>query len=199
MANPQAILLAAGLSRRMGGKNKLLMPVAGKPVLVWTLEHVLASQVEQVLLVTGADHAEIQKLVGSRPVKVVHNPDFHEGLGASIRAGVKALTVEAGGAFLLLADQPALQTNTINRFVEVFRSGKYPIVAAKYGNVVGNPVLFDRRFFDELVELSGDRGARKLLTKYPAAVKTVVLQPHEALDIDSPADLEIMSDILAAG
>ena len=176
----------------MPGRNKLLVEVAGKPVLLWTLEHLLASQVQQVVVVTGAAHLEMQQMVDSLPVGIVHNPDFQEGIGASIRAGVNAVAERAAGVFILLADQPTLQTGTINRFVEIFRAGEHRIVAAEYGEVVGNPALFHRNFFPELLALDGHEGARRVIQARSDETVSVPF-PGGAFDMDTPENYARLS------
>ena len=113
--NVAAILLAAGTSSRMGQENKLLLKIAGKTILQWSVENVLASKFTQVLVVAGKDFEEVQSYLSRFEVNVVHNSHYQSGISASLKAGLKMVASSADGALIFLADQPNLQPQTINR------------------------------------------------------------------------------------
>ncbi|MCH7755319.1 nucleotidyltransferase family protein, partial [candidate division KSB1 bacterium] len=104
--NVAAILLAAGTSSRMGKENKLLLKIAGKTILQWSVENVLASKVTQGFVVAGKGFEEVQRCLSQFEVTVVHNSNYQSGISASLKAGLKMVASPADGVLILLADQP---------------------------------------------------------------------------------------------
>lgn len=183
-----AILLAAGTSSRMGNANKLLLPIQGKTILQHTAENVSLSRVDEIIAVIGEDAQETQKILQPLNLTVVTNPDYAGGMSTSIRTGIQAVNPHSDAAIILLADQPNLQPQTIDRFVACFARREHKIVAAKFGKIIGNPVLFHRTFFADLLSLSGDVGGRAILKKYARQVTTVKIPSEDVCDVDTPAD-----------
>ena len=194
--NVAAILLAAGTSSRMGRGNKLLLKIADKTVLQWSVENVLASKVTQIFVVAGKDVEEVQSCLSQFGVTVVHNSNYQSGISASLKAGLKMLASSTDGALILLADQPNLQPQTLNCFLELFSDGDKKIIAGQYDPITGNPVLFHREYFNDLLQLHGDVGARSLLKSFPGEIATVEIPPEHSLDIDTPEDFSKMRTIL---
>lgn len=189
MAIVAAIILAAGRSVRMG-RNKLLMSIGDKPLLRRVAEAVLASRARPVLLVTGHDEESVKEVVADFPVTIVHNPDFQTGLSSSIRAGVAALPDDTDGVLIVLADMPAVSGPFINRMIEAFTDRKGPAIwAAARNETRGNPVLFDKRYYPELLTLTGDVGARRLLTDEESVVHVEADDDSPIVDIDTPEAL----------
>ncbi len=194
--NVAAILLAAGTSSRMGRGNKLLLKIAGKTVLQWSVENVLASKVTQVFVVAGKGFEEVPRCLSQFEVTVVRNSNYQSGISSSLKAGLKMLASSTDGALILLADQPNLQPQTLNCFLELFSAGDKKIIAGQYDPVTGNPVLFHRKYFNGLLQLHGDVGARALLKRFPGEIATVKIPPEQRLDIDTPEDFSKMRSIL---
>jgi molybdenum cofactor cytidylyltransferase len=194
-----AIILAAGRSTRMGGPNKLLADLAGKKLVRIATEQALASKASEIIVVTGhqADLVEqaLQGLQGGqgRPkVKFVRNPDFAGGLASSVKAGISAVSAEADSAVICLGDMPLIDSGLIDRLIENFAPdrGNLIVVPVADGRR-GNPVLWSRRFFRELMALDGDIGARHLIARHAEAVAEVPVEGNGAfLDIDTPQALE---------
>jgi molybdenum cofactor cytidylyltransferase len=197
--NVAAIILAAGRSTRMGGPNKLLADLAGKKLVRIATEQALASKASEIIVVTGhqADLVEqaLQGLQGAqgRPkVKFVRNPDFAGGLASSVKAGISAVSTEADSAVICLGDMPLIDSGLIDRLIENFAPdrGNLIVVPVADGRR-GNPVLWSRRFFRELMSLDGDIGARHLIARHAEAVAEVPVEGNGAfLDIDTPQALE---------
>ncbi len=194
--NVAAILLAAGTASRMGRENKLLLEVAGKTILQWSVENVLASKVTQVFVVAGKGFEEVQSYLSHFEVTVVHNSNYQSGISASLKAGLKMVASSTDGALILLADQPNLQPQTLNCFLELFSDGDNKIIAGQYDPITGNPVLFHRKYFNDLLQLHGDVGARSLLKSFPGEIATVEIPPEQRLDVDTPEDFSKMEAIL---
>ncbi len=187
-----AIVLAAGRSSRMGGANKLLEPIDGAPMIRRTVEQVLASRASPVTVVTGRDAPQIGAALDGLPVTIVHNPDFATGMSTSLKAGIESLSPDVDAAVICLGDMPALDPATIDAMIEIFayeENGE--IVVPTRDGRRGNPVLWSRRFFPEMAAVSGDRGARTLLTRYASVIaEAEVDDPGILLDLDTPAALD---------
>ncbi len=187
-----AIILAAGRSTRMGGPNKLLAELAGKPLVRIVTEQALASKAQGVIVVTGHQADEVRKSLHGLKVAFVHNPDFAGGLATSVKTGISAVPDDADGAVICLGDMPLISAHLIDRLIEAFApdSGNLIAVPVSDGRR-GNPVLWSRRFFSELMTLDGDIGARHLIAKHNEAVAEVPVEgPGAFLDIDTPQALE---------
>ncbi|HEX3858258.1 MAG TPA: molybdopterin-binding/glycosyltransferase family 2 protein [Pseudolabrys sp.] len=189
--NIAAVILAAGRSTRMGGPNKLLAELGGKPLVRTVTEQVLASKASSVIVVTGHQAAEVEKALAGLKVKFVRNPDFAAGLASSVKAGIAAVPDNADGALVCLGDMPLIDARLIDRLIEAFASDRGHLIAVPVSDSRrGNPVLWSRRFFDELMTLDGDIGARNLIAKHAEAVAEVQAEGHGAfLDIDTPEAL----------
>jgi molybdenum cofactor cytidylyltransferase len=190
--NVTAIILAAGRSTRMGGPNKLLAELGGKKLVRIVTEQALASRAKGVIAVTGHQAAEVEKALQGLNVTFVRNPDFAAGLASSVKAGIAAVPANADGAVVCLGDMPLIDAHLIDRLVDAFAPdrGNLIVVPVSDGKR-GNPVLWSRRFFSELMTLDGDVGARHLIAKHSEAVVEVAVEGHGAfLDIDTPQALE---------
>jgi molybdenum cofactor cytidylyltransferase len=172
----------------MGGPNKLLAEINGKPLVRIAAEQALASRARPVVVVTGHQRGEIEAALKGLPVTFAHNPDFAEGLSGSLKAGIAALPAEVDGAIVCLGDMPQVDAALIDRLVAAFDPQKgalvvVPTIAGKRGN----PVVWSRRFFADLAKLDGDVGARHLIGSYPEAVAEVPVTGRAALvDVDTP-------------
>jgi len=191
-----AVVLAAGRSTRMGGPNKLLAELDGKKLVRIVTEQALASKASEVIVVIGhqAELVEqaLQGLQGGHKVKFVSNPDFASGLASSIKAGIAAVPETCDGAVICLGDMPLINADLIDRLIGSFapNRGNLIVVPVSEGRR-GNPVLWSRRFFSELMTLDGDVGARHLIAKHGEAVTEVPVDGESAfLDIDTPQALE---------
>jgi molybdenum cofactor cytidylyltransferase len=190
--NVAAVILAAGRSTRMGGPNKLLAELGGKTLVRIVTEQALASKASDVIVVTGHQADQVEKALGGLKVKFVRNADFANGLASSVKAGIAAVPAEADGAVVCLGDMPLIDAHLIDRLVEAFAPDRGNLIAVPVSDGRrGNPVLWSRRFFGELMTLDGDIGARHLIARHGEAVVEVAVEGHGAfLDIDTPQALE---------
>ncbi|MCW2243824.1 molybdopterin-binding/glycosyltransferase family 2 protein [Azospirillum canadense] len=183
-----ALVLAAGRSSRMGGSNKLLAEVGGQPLVARTVEAVLASQAKPVVVVTGHQADAVSAALVGRPLTLVHNPDYADGLSASLKAGLAALPGDVDGVVVCLGDMPRVSPTVIDRLVAAYnptegRTVCIPTVQGKRGN----PVLWDRGFFAEMMKLTGDAGAKSLLARHADQVVEVPVDEGGILyDVDTP-------------
>jgi molybdenum cofactor cytidylyltransferase len=189
--NIAAIVLAAGRSTRMGGPNKLLAEIAGRPLVRIAVEQALASRAKPVIVVTGHERERVEAALKGLPVQFVHNPDFAIGLGGSVRTGIAAVPAAADGAVVCLGDMPQVDAALIDRLITAFapEQGALAVMPTMDGQR-GNPVLWSRRFFPDLMAIEGDIGARNLISRYGEAVVEVPVTGNGALvDVDTPEAL----------
>jgi molybdenum cofactor cytidylyltransferase len=185
------LVLAAGRSTRMGGPNKLLEEINGRPLVRIATEQVLASRAKPVIVVTGHQKDRVERALAGLPVTFVHNPDYAEGLSTSLKTGIAAVPAPADGAIVCLGDMPQVSAALIDRLIAAFEPERgalvvIPTIAGKRGN----PVLWARRFFGDLATLEGDVGARHLIGGYAEAVAEVAVEDAAALtDVDTPEAL----------
>jgi len=186
-----ALVLAAGRSSRMGGPNKLLEKIAGRPLVRIVAEAALASRARPVLVVTGHQREQVEAALAGLPLAFVHNPQFADGLGSSLKAGIAALPAAADGVIVCLGDMPQVDAALIDRLIGAFDpdQGALVVVPTIEGKR-GNPVVWSRRFFPDLMAVEGDVGARYLIGRYAEAVSEVPFSGGAALtDIDTPEAL----------
>ena len=190
--NVTAIILAAGRSTRMGGPNKLLAELDGRKLVRIATEQALASKASDVVVVTGHQAELVEQALEGLKVRFVRNPDFAGGLASSVKAGIAAVPENADGAVICLGDMPLIDAHLIDRLIETFAPDRGNLIAVPVADGRrGNPVLWSRRFFKELMTLDGDIGARRLIAKHAEAVAEVPVEGDGAfLDIDTPQALE---------
>jgi molybdenum cofactor cytidylyltransferase len=193
-----AVVLAAGLSRRMG-QAKLLMPVGGRAIVRYVVESVLAGGVDSVWVVTGPDVEPIEAALAGLEVQIAVNPAPGEGQASSLRAGIAALPASVDAVLIALGDQPSLAPSIIPALLAARRTSSKLIVAPRYRDGQGNPVLFKREIFPELLRLTGDQGARPIIQKEPARVEWVDLDLPMPPDVDTQDDYEKIRANLRAG
>jgi molybdenum cofactor cytidylyltransferase len=189
--NVAAIVLAAGQSRRMEGKNKLLEDFGGKPLVRRAVEAALGSKASPVIVVTGGSSNAVRQALGGLNVHFVNNPDFAEGLSSSLKAGIRAVPEESSGAVICLGDMPHVSSELVDKLIAAFAPERGAMIVAPVKNKQrGNPVVWARRFFPELLKLEGDMGARKLANFYDEGLLEIEVADDAAFeDIDTPEAL----------
>ncbi|MCC7021403.1 MAG: nucleotidyltransferase family protein [Thermomicrobiales bacterium] len=183
------IVLAAGSSSRLG-RPKQLLPLAGEPLIRQTLRRILASSLDDLVVVVGHEAEAIAATLRDFPVRIVYNPDAAQGQSTSVLAGLGALPAGAEAALFLLGDQPGIDPAVIDALIAAWRESRAPIVAPRYTGGIGNPVLFDRRVFPELMSLQGDAGARPAVRAHREAgdLLLVPIAAPAPPDVDTEAD-----------
>lgn len=191
-----ALVLAAGMSRRMGPTNKLLTAVDGVPMVVRVVDAALSSKAGSVIVVTGHEADRVKEALGrKRKFTAVHNPDYAQGLSTSLSRGLTAVPPECDGVLICLGDMPRIRGIHLDRLIDAFNpvEGR-AICVPTYQGKRGNPVLFARRFFAEMASVSGDVGARHLIGEHGDQVAEVEMgDPGVLLDVDSPEALAALA------
>jgi molybdenum cofactor cytidylyltransferase len=200
-----AIILAAGTSSRMGpNRHKLLLPLGQRPVLLHVIEAALASQARPIIVVVGHQASQVRAILDPYrhhpDVQVVENTDYQQGMSTSLRTGIRTLLsynidnnttpanaspIRPVAALIALGDQPLISGELLNRLIDSYMIGEKKIVAPRYQGRRGNPVLFDARFFPELMEVSGDEGGRSVIQRHSQDISSI-----EVDDIRSGYDVD---------
>ena len=163
MPNIACIVLAAGRSTRMGAANKLLADLGGKPMVRCVVEAALTSRARPVLVVTGHQAAGVEAALGGLDVTRVDNPNYAKGLSSSLKAGVRAMPAGCEGVLVLLGDMPQIAGAHLDRLIDAFAAEQgAAIVVPIHESRRGNPVLWPRVHFAEMLQLEGDAGAKRL-------------------------------------
>jgi molybdenum cofactor cytidylyltransferase len=180
-----AIVLAAGRSSRMGA-NKLLVEIDGRPMIAHVLDMLRSLELVQLVVVLGHDAERVRAAAGD--AEIVLNDDYARGMSTSIQRGAAAITAEADAILIVLGDMPFVRPSDVQKLIDAFDGG---IVAPVHAGRRGNPVLFARRFMDEVSSLTGDVGARAILERHRDAVVEVEVSDRGVhLDVDTPEGLE---------
>jgi molybdenum cofactor cytidylyltransferase len=182
-----ALILGGGAGRRFGG-GKLLADLGGAPVIRRVAERVADAGFAEVVAVTGADDAAVQVALDSLAVRVIHAPDWAEGMAATLRTGIAALNSDAAGVCVFLGDMPMVPTGLCAELALLAETSGYaarPRVSGK----PGHPVAFTRAAFADLMALQGDAGANGLLRERRDVAYCDTADSGALLDIDTPDDL----------
>lgn len=189
-----AVILAAGISSRMG-EAKQLLRLADNTVLGQVLENVRNSRVADIVLVLGHQAEKIKEQIRTENLTVVINESFRQGMGTSLRAGLAALPPEVDAALIVLADQPFIRPITLDLLTDQYRRSNAQIVIPTYKGFRGNPVLLGRSVFSEVMALTGDIGCRAIFGNHlEGIIKLPVEDIGILLDMDSKDDFDLLRD-----
>ncbi len=183
-----ALILAAGRSSRMG-RNKMTIALDGVSLLERTIDTVLAAGIDRIVVVLGHEAEAASALIGDRPVQIVHNPDYAEGLSTSLKAGLAAIPAPCAGALVLLADMPGVTPDHLATLMAAFQDERDIVVPMRAGRR-GNPILWGRSHFPALMQVTGDQGGRDLLWAAADHIRPVECADDGVLiDLDTPEAL----------
>ncbi|WP_190258796.1 molybdenum cofactor cytidylyltransferase [Pelotomaculum schinkii] len=185
-----AVILAAGMSSRMGFPKQLL-ELGKRPLIRIVTENVLASAVDEVTVVTGFREDEVSAAIKDLPVKIIVNPHFRQGQGSSLSLGVKAINVNTTAFLVFMCDQPLISPSIINTVIREFKERRSMALRPLYQGMPGHPVIFSYSLTSELESLQGDEGAREVLKKLGNKVDYLTVQDEAViLDVDTPESYE---------
>jgi len=183
-----AIVLAAGLSRRMG-VQKLLLRFGGKTVIAHIVDQLLESTVDKVYVVTGHQAERISRELSGRPVSIVNNPDYESGMLSSVRCGLRALPEQCQGVLVALGDQPSITSKLVDRMLQSFAAAEKRILVPFYDGKRGHPILFSEVYREEILTRYDNVGLRGLLHAHPDEVFELAVSTSAVLsDMDFPQD-----------
>ena len=184
------ILLAAGLSTRMG-EPKQLLPFGESTIVETVVDSMLGATFDEVIVVVGHCAAQIQKQLAGRNVKIVFNPDYHAGMLTSAQTGIRTLK-ESNAFALMLVDQPFITAALIDQVIDAFVHTDKSIALPSYNYKRGHPVIFHRRYADDILDLGAESGGvRTLFKRYGDDIHYVTVDTDRVLrDIDYREDYE---------
>jgi len=185
------IILAAGSSSRFGS-TKQLVHFKGKTLLQHTIEEATEAGAEPIIVVTGANANEISKEIKNEKIEIVFNKDWEQGMALGIIIGLKkaiSLNNKMEKAIIAVCDQPFISSSLFQQLYQKQNESAKYIVACCYADTIGTPALFTQKYFDVLMKLKGDEGAKKLMKTYSEDVAMVDF-PKGYIDIDTKEDYE---------
>ena len=184
-----AVVLAAGESSRMNGRVKQLLPWGEEPLLRHAIEQTLEAGFSHVFVVLGYRADLISPAINDLPVDVIVNDRWSEGVASSVRAAVEAFPGSIKAAIFVPSDQPGITAELLRRMADAYVNTGRHVIYATYGGMRGQPVLFDRSLFPELLGLQGDVGGRAVLRRHPDEAMAVEVEDELAgVDIDTWQD-----------
>ncbi len=182
------IILAAGNSSRMGDIKQLL-PYKNTSLIGWAIQNAKKSNAHSVFCVLGANAELIKKEINQYQIETILNTNYKEGLSSSITAGVNHIKDKHFDALLImLADQPNVNTSYLNNLISKYQESSLKIIVSNYKEKVGVPAIFPKNYFNQLLSLEGDKGAKHLLQKQ--LLELVKLKPYNLIDIDTKEDYQ---------
>jgi molybdenum cofactor cytidylyltransferase len=180
-----AILLGAGESRRMG-RDKLILPWGKKTLFERCLQVLLRSKIQEVIVVLNHRRGEMAHRLSGKKVKVLFNDHPEKGMSSSIRKGLQALDPKSTGILIALGDMPFIKIRTINALIKAFNRENGRIVVPSFRGRRGHPVIFHRKYEEELLRLRGDEGGKTILLKHPEDVRVIPVRSEGVIrDIDT--------------
>lgn len=183
-----AIVLGAGLSKRMG-KTKQVLDVDGSPMLQRVLEMLRRTKVERTVVVLGADAELVKKKVKFQKELVVYNERYSLGMSESLKVGLRSAGNRAEAAIVMMSDQPLVTSSTVDKIIDAYRLTGPLAVVPTFGGTRGNPVLLDRKLFAAVKGIKGDVGAKSVLKENKRRVLELEVQDRGVVsDVDTPED-----------
>lgn len=194
------IILAAGMSTRFG-RLKQLHEINDSTILSMVVDAAVRSDLDKVVLVLGHEADAVaaslgERIVNSRILKTF-NDRYREGMSTSLQRGLMEIRDEYPSIMVLMGDQPLLGHEVINLVLEKFRSTDKGICVPVYRGTRGLPVCFTERFYNDILTVKGDMGAREVIKNNPTDISTLEMDdPNPFMDIDEEADLERLRSLL---
>ncbi len=193
------IVLAAGVSLRMGGRNKLFCELEGEPLLRRAVRRAIEARLEPVIVVVGHEaERAIAALSDLRCVPVV-NADYASGINSSVRAGIREVPPQVDAAVVVLADMPLVSSAMIATLAERYRDGSAPLVVSRYGDVNAPPTLYGRALFDELLALEGEGCGRHVVKRHRDEAAIISWPPDTLTDLDVPEEYDRVRAFIEEG
>jgi molybdenum cofactor cytidylyltransferase len=183
------VVLAGGTSSRFGAANKLLAELDGEPLVRHAARTFLDAGLDETIAVLGYEAEDVSAALVDLDVRTVRNPEYEEGMSTTVARGVRAVDDGVDAVVFLPGDMPAVDPATVESLVDAYRAEVGTAIAAAHDDRRGNPVLFDRRHFDELLAVDGDVGGRPVLLDGDGAAFVATGDPGVVADVDTTDDL----------
>jgi len=189
------ILLAAGEARRMG-RSKLLLPWREATILETIVDSYLRAKISELIVVINPNNQKVRDVLISKPVVIVENPHYKEGMSTSLRQGIEAASGHAEGYLIGLGDQPLITTDIIDRLISSFSKMRPGIAICTHKGKKGHPVIFARKFHRALLALKRDTGGRMIIEQHSDEIQSVEIGSEVIfMDIDTPEDYQKIQQV----
>lgn len=189
--NFAVIVLAAGASTRLG-RPKQLLNYKGSTLLAHSVKVAVSSEAQNIIVVLGAEADQVESVIDMAGAEVLFNPQWKEGMASSIRCGMEYITKhdpKVEGVIIMVCDQPKISSEVLQKLIIAYNTSGKPIIASGYGDSFGPPVLFHRSYFDVLLRLKKDVGAKSVIFDHLEEAEFIPF-PEGNFDIDTEADYE---------
>jgi len=193
MVQTGIVILAAGSSSRLG-KPKQLLAIGGKTLLQRVCDAAIAAQLTPIIVVLGANSDKILMQDNDNRVAFVVNENWEQGMSSSIIAGLKAITIheiQIQNLIISVCDQPYISSDLFASLIKKQNETKKGIIASEYGGINGTPVLFAHKYFNDLMRLTGENGAKGLIRSHATDLATVKFELGN-IDIDTEGDYQAL-------
>jgi len=188
--NISATILAAGSSERMESVNKLLLPYKGEALIKIVSKTLIDSLLDPIFIVTGYEHDKVVKLLPKSLDNIIYNKDWRKGMSRSIYKAISSIPANIDGNMIVLGDMPLIKVKTINKLRSAFlnNNGEKIIYADHFGKQV-NPVIFPKKYFNEILDLDGDKGCKNIISQNRKSSLGVSIDSSEVIfDCDTKED-----------
>jgi len=194
-----AVILAAGLSKRMGQPKQLLM-LGSKPLFRYAVDLALHAQLSPVVVIGGKEVGELRTHCNGLPVEVLFNEEYATGMASSLKLGIHAVGERADAAMIFLADQPLVPNQLVRQMIDVYLAHREKgiwIVRPEYKGLAGHPVLIDAQLYPQFERIQGDEGGKKVIKQYNDRLLCLPCSTSVwGADVDTPEDLQEIRAIL---
>lgn len=186
-----AIVLAAGMSKRMG-RSKLNLPWESSTVIGKVIETLLKCEIDEVIIVTGASQAEVLDSLVSKPVRIAYNPRYAEAeMLVSFQCGLKAVNEDFEAVMICLGDQPQMDAEVVNQLIQEYKRTRNPIIVPSYNHRRGHPWILNRQYWQDVLDLDENCTLRDFLNHHQNEIQYLnVTSPSVLYDLDTPEDYE---------
>lgn len=184
-----AVILAAGSSSRMG-QSKQMLDIHGEKLLIKTIQSVMRAGIPRVIIVLGAEEKAHRDLIKDLPVEVIHNADWRRGMGSSLKAGIRQLITHDPATEVVVVsvcDQPLLSPQNIQALITQYKETGKAVIASEYSGAPGVPALFHKSFFERLMRLPDDQGAKRIILENIGEA-SLIRFPGGEIDLDTMED-----------
>ncbi|MEM0911197.1 MAG: nucleotidyltransferase family protein [Pseudomonadota bacterium] len=181
------VVLAAGMSTRMGSRNKLLLDIHGKPLIRRTLDTLLAHDFQEVVVVLGHQYEAVHQEIADLDINVVYNPNYEEGQMTSVHIGLQHAKNNVDGVMIFLSDLALIDASDLNALRGRFDDCTTDVLAPTFKGQRGNPIILASKQIDSIINGDKNLGCKRLITKHPELVSSLPMSnDHVVVDMDTP-------------
>jgi len=186
------IITASGLSKRFGS-DKLFYKINGKYIISYVIENVNNSNLNEKIIVIN-NYNKYKSIIPEN-FKIIINNDYLNGMSSSIINGIKNISINSEAAMIIPGDMPLINKNIINKLIEYFNKNNYGIAGLLDNDIIKSPVIFSRKYFNELLKLSGDHGGKIVIEKHLNDFSGIKIDENLLKDVDYINDAKLIEEM----